>query len=482
MNKLISKLIKFYNSLSLPVRASVWFTFCNFLLKGISFIAVPIFTRVMPASEYGKVSIYNSFQQILLIFATFEIYLGAYQRGILKYKEEIEGFTLSTQITCNILTIIMFLCSFIFKDWFINQTEISNLIYNTMFLYFFIMPAYQCWIIRKRFDYEYKPVVITTMLFSLISTFGVLGFVLIIGQNAIVKIYYTLIIQILFCMPFYINNYRYFHKLYKSKMFLDFMRFEIKFEAPLVLHSLSYLILAQADSIMIGMFVGKTEAAYYSVAYNLANLVIIFQNSINQVLTPYRFKKLENKDYNDIKTSTNYMLLLISGIVIIFLLFAPEIMILFDSSYYQAIWCIPPISISVYFMFLYSVFVNIESYYGKTHYVMVVSIICALLNVVLNYYAIDYFGYIACGYTTLISYILFALLHYFFMCKTVRNEGVTEEIIEKRIVFLLSLITLVVGLSITFLYNYVVIRYLILFVIIVLMYLKRNVFLNKFIL
>ena len=43
-----------YRSLSVQAKAALWFTICSFLQKGISFITVPIFTRLMSTEDlYG---------------------------------------------------------------------------------------------------------------------------------------------------------------------------------------------------------------------------------------------------------------------------------------------------------------------------------------------------------------------------------------------------------------------------------------------
>ena len=42
-----------YRSLSVQAKAALWFTICSFLQKGISFITVPIFTRLMSTEEYA---------------------------------------------------------------------------------------------------------------------------------------------------------------------------------------------------------------------------------------------------------------------------------------------------------------------------------------------------------------------------------------------------------------------------------------------
>ena len=40
-----------YKNLALPLKASLWFTICNFILKAISFITVPLFTRYLSTEE-----------------------------------------------------------------------------------------------------------------------------------------------------------------------------------------------------------------------------------------------------------------------------------------------------------------------------------------------------------------------------------------------------------------------------------------------
>ena len=462
--------------MSLELKTTFWFTICNFLLKGISFITVPLFTKYLSTQEYGLVSIYNSYQQIFLIFATMELSLGAYQRGILKFKNKIRLFTQSIQTLWSIITLILFFLVFMFRDTFIRLTSTNITILTLMFVYFLVQPAYDSWINLKRFKYDYKSVVIITLLFSILSTIIPLLCVVYIRPTGVTRITSMLIVQILFCIPFYlkninisefVNNFSYVKKMWK---------FALKFQLPLVMHSLSYLVLAQSDRIMIGALVGKTEAALYSVAYSLANVVIIFQTSINQVLKPWRYNKMEIKDYQAINHITNVLLVIIGMLLLLFILVAPEIMkCLFNDDYYEAIWTIPPVTMSVYFMFLYSVFTDIESYFLKTKYIMYASVICALLNIAFNYFGIIYFGYISCAYATLISYILFAVLHYYFMRKSCKIAGLYTKIFNSKKIIIISIICVLLMSLFVFLYSCFIIRLMIIFTISIFCILKRNV-------
>ena len=81
--------------------------------------------------------------------------------------------------------------------------------------------------------------------------------------------------------------------------------------------------------------------------------------------------------------------MIVAVLTIVAMLFGPELIKIFATEeYYQAIWIIPPVAMSVFFNSIYSVFVNIEFYYEKTKYVMYVTVVLAGLNIVLNYIGI----------------------------------------------------------------------------------------------
>ena len=446
----------------LPVKAAAWFTVCNFLLKGISFVTVPIFAKVLSTEEYGTVSIYNSYQQVLLIFATLELSLGAYTRGSLKYKERIAQFTSNLLVLSNLITLGVFGIVLLGRNVFYRLTDTSILVLVASFFVFFLQPAYNCWMYRKRYRYQYKEAVAVTITFSVFTTLIPLICVLKIAPTANIKILCTLLVSAVIYFPFYVKSIHLKDLIGDMTFFKETCRFSLMFQLPLVMHSLSFLVLGQADRMMIGEMVGKSEAAIYSVAYSLASVVTIFQTSINQVFQPYRYRKMEEGDTDAIKKTTNALLLFFAMLTICFILVAPDmIRLLFDKEYHSAVWTIPPVALSVFFMFLYSIFVDVESYYEKTTFVMIASVICAIINIVLNYEGIKRYGYIACGYTTLISYIFFAFMHYIFMRCICREKGITEGYFNVKFILAVSIVLTAIGVTVTFLYQYIVPRYII---------------------
>jgi len=474
-------IINKYKGFPQTAKATFWFLICNIILKGISFITVPLFTRFLSTNQYGAFSIFSSYQQIIIIFATLELPLGAYQRGILKFKDDINRFTSSIIFLCNIITIIVFMILMPLKGYLLDNIDVESTAFYLLFIYIIVQPVYNTWINYKRFNYEYKPVVISTLGLAIISTSVSLLAVVKYSPTANVRIISSLIVSIIFCLPYYIKLFHPIMLIKNYKKIISFWKFSLSFQLPLVLHSLSFLILAQADRIMIGNLVGKSEAAIYSVAYSLASTIIIIQTAINDVFRPWRYKKLESKEYKQISQVTYQLFAIIGLVALIFIISAPEVLnILFLPSYYSAVWTIPPVSLSVFFMLMYTVFTDIESYFLETKYIMYASIICASINIILNYFGIKWFGYIACGYTTLISYILFAFFHYWFMRKVCKKVS-CEKIFDGKKLITIAFVFIVLMIVFTFMYECFVIRYIIAIAILILCFANRRKVMDVFI-
>ena len=93
MKRALSK----YKILPLPAKAGVWFTICNSFQKACVFLSIPLFTRMMSAAEYGRVSLYNAWIQLLSVFVTFNLFLGGFNNGMLKYESDRKGYVSSSR-------------------------------------------------------------------------------------------------------------------------------------------------------------------------------------------------------------------------------------------------------------------------------------------------------------------------------------------------------------------------------------------------
>ena len=273
---------------------------------------------------------------------------------------------------------------------------------------------------------------------------------------------------------FYFILYIEIFKIGKKFFSKKYWKYAILFNLPLIPHYLTSIVLNQCDRIMIDKMIGTASAGIYGFAYSIGIIAIFIVDSISHSYTPWMYKNIKNNNVVDIKKYTNIigMFIALGCLVIIFV--TPEIVkILGTSDYYDSIWIIPPIAISIYFRFLYGIYSNIEFYFEKKYFISVASIIIALINIITNYYFIKNYGYIAAAYTTLFCFILYSISHAIFsiiICKKEIGKGVFNYLI----LFLIGLILIIVGGLIMLLYNYWYIRYSILITVFLILLLKHK--------
>lgn len=461
---MIGSFKKRYNSLALPVKAGLWFTIAGFLQKAMSFLTMPIFTRLLSTNEYGIVTIYNSWESIFLIVITLNIFFGIFNTAMVEFKEErneyassLVGFIFITSISC-------FLIYFLLEKFVNSITGMDTFLTVMMFVQIFFQGVVSIWIARLKFDYDYIPVTITTfILFALSPIISILGIILMPDYKVEAKIGGNVIAYIM------VGAYAIKALYEKGKSFYNsrYWKYAIMFGSPLIVHYLSSVVLGQCDRILIGRFCGDNFAALYAVAYSVAMILTIFTSSANQAVVPWLYKHLE---CNQLETTKKPIYILLFSTVLLLLLvmlLGPEIIkILATPDYYDAKWVIPPIMASVLFTFIYMLFANIEFFYKKNNYIVISSVSAALLNLVLNFIFIPRFGYYAASYTTLVCYMLFGLSHYAFARHIAKTKKI-EWPYKWSILFILSIILQFFTFLALVLYNTLIVRYIVMLVILI---------------
>ena len=461
---------KICNKFTGGVKASIWFTICSIVQKGVQFITVPFFTRLLTIEEYGEFSLYQSWLSIILIIGSLNLFYGCFNNGMLKYENDRDSFISSLQglsMTASLILIVIFLTFRNSIEYIIGMSETSILMILMEVLFY---PCFMYWTMKQRFEYKYKDLVLITIGIAILNP--ILGFVLVKlwSEHGMARIFSVSIINILIGAFFCLKNYNSGKTLYNKEYWI----FALKFNMPLIPHYLSSIVLAQADRIMIGVFFGNEEVAIYSIAYSIGMIMNIIVQSVNASLTPWIYRCCKGCNYSQVSLISKKLLLLIGGSSLVPILIAPEIMSVMGPSEYKiATWCIPPISIGIYFTFLYSLFANIEFYYEKSIYIMIASCFTALNNIILNYIFMKRFGFIAAAYTTLVCYILLAVIHYIFMKIIVRHQKIYENIYDIRDVVLISCGVVVISFVCMLLFDYSLVRYGIIIIILCMIYLNR---------
>jgi len=379
----------------------------NLFNKAIAFLTIPIFTRLMSTSDYGIVSIYMSWVSILSLIVGLS--LGTSIRSAyLDFKDDLEGYISSIFF----LSLLNFLLSstliILFSYFFIKQLDIILVILCLVqsFMIFIINSIN----IRYMMDMVYiKKTLLLALPNTIVTVLSVI-FLLNMESNKYLGriIPYVLVTSVL--GSYYLVKY-----FVKGKNFINksYWKYAITLSLPLIFHGLSINILSTSDRTMLTIFRNSSETGVYSLAYSLSMIAMVVKISMENVWIPWFNKKLQNKEKSIINKNVKIYIEIVMIAMIGILMVSPEILVIMAPwEYWDGKILIPPLLLASFFIFLYSISVDLEYYYKSTKIIAINTIIAASVNIALNFIFIPLYGAIAAAFTTVIAYAVSFGIHY----------------------------------------------------------------------
>lgn len=392
------------------IKAGIGYTIGNYLLKGLTFFSIPIFSRLMSTSDYGIYNTFAAYESIIFVIIGFALH-ASFKNAKYKFKEDFDKY-ISSCLTLGLISFgVWCLIANIFYTQVSDYLKFSRIIVNLLLICSMGSALIQYFNVYVSIDYKYERFLKISAFNAICSIF--LSIILILGvfkENSYIgRILGTAIP--LFIISIYIIIV--FYKKAKPQLNDRYLKYAVTFSLPIIPHGLSQVVLSQFDRIMISAIIGSTQAGLYSFSYNIYTIIQVTASSLDNVWGPWFFEAVNEKKYSDIKkVSSDY----VSGMMIfsaLVLLVSPEIIkIISPKSYWDSVYCVIPIIIAGFFSFLYTLPVQVEYYFEKTNCIALGTCTAALVNIILNYIFIPKYGYIAAAYTTLVTYFLYFVFHF----------------------------------------------------------------------
>lgn len=395
--------------------ASVYYMVGTLVNKGVTFLTIPIFTRILSTADYGIISTYNSWLAIVGMLIGCALYMGI-RLAFLDYEKQIDD-VMSVVITYTALAGIVAVIGYgVFASLFHIELGIGMgvlcILHGTATMF---IEDYAMYLQMK---YRYKARTALLVLPNLVSV--ALAYILIryvMTEHLYMgKILPTASVFVLVAMLIAVLVYR------KSQVFFSkkYLGYAMKISLPLVLHGIALNILGQSDRIMISGLVGNSEVGIYSLVYNYGMAATVITTGFAGIWDPWLLKKMKDERFGEINKNTKNYVALISYAMIGVIMVGPELLkVLASEPYWEGIKIVPPIVLSNYVIFTYTFYVNVEHFYKKTQRIARNTIVAAVSNLVLNFIFIPTFGYVAAAYTTVISYVICLILHIIYAKKLI---------------------------------------------------------------
>lgn len=388
-------------------KASMYYLIGNLFNKGMSFLTVPIFTRILSTYDYGLVTTYNSWIGIISMILGFALHMGI-RATFTDFKDNTDDFMsvtiFFTVISAGLMS-LMIITVIVLLDVNISITLVILCLLQG-FASALVLDYTMYLMMLYRFKLRTLFMILPNLISVIVSVF-VVRFVM--KTNLYMgRIVPTALINIAFGILVLILIFKKSHKLIN----FTYIKYGLAISAPLIIHGIALNILSQSDRTMITWYVGASQTGIYSIVYNFGMIATVISSSLEGVWVPWFTERMKAKDINTINSLAIDYVNLMTYIFVCLLLISPEILkILASKPYWEGISIIPPVVLSNYIIFMYTMYVNVEHFYKRTLYITLNTLIAAVTNIILNILFIPTFGYVAAAYTTFFSYVISLILH-----------------------------------------------------------------------
>lgn len=383
----------------------------TFVRNGISFFSIPFFASLLGAEQYGITTVYKTWGGILAIVLGLQIDGSIGVAAVNYERNELKNYFSSTLVFGLLSSFLCVAIGYVYiedvESILLLDRESTGLVAIQAVSTFVILFSSQAFIFLKQAQHSFLLQVLSEVTGVALSLFLVMCWFP-RDRYYLACMYGTSVPACFFA--FTLSVY-FIHSGHWSFRWTD-IRFCLPVCLPLIIHSLSGMVMGQSDRVMLQHMIGNSEAGIYSFVSLFSSALLNICISLNNSWIPFYFDDMRNGKVEKIYEKGRNYIRMYSLIVFVFLLCSPEIIKnMVPVEYWVGIDFIPILILSVYFSYLYSFPSNFQYYHMKTHYIAFATIIAAGINIGLNILVIPYYGMRGAAITTLVSSIAMFLFH-----------------------------------------------------------------------
>jgi O-antigen/teichoic acid export membrane protein len=390
------------------------YTFVGFLNAGIGFLILPILTHYLSPTDYGIISLMNTYVQILMPvvgLSTASLISVEYYNKKLQPNQFSQLFSSVRAIP--LLVVVPFSLLFL-----LGYKWLPALMELPLKAYWLLLPLTLFVLYADNFK-SFLVISKRTWLFS-ITTLGKIFLEIPLSLLLIIyahkqwdgRIYGWLVTVVVFTLisVYYYKRWNLLDLVIKKKYVWQ----AIAFGAPLILHQIGKFVINQADRLFLAKMVSVEEMGIYSVGYQVGMVLLIVSAAFTNFFSPFLYEHLNKGTEEDkLKIVRVSYLFIIGMFIILFILtiltpsfFAHFISNRFAGAAQYVFW----IGLSYCFWGVYLVFSGYIFYLRKSRVLGYISIINVAVNLCCNYFFILWFGAIGAAYATCLSFFLVCVI------------------------------------------------------------------------
>ncbi|MHB1484508.1 MAG: lipopolysaccharide biosynthesis protein [Saccharofermentanales bacterium] len=410
------------------------------VLKVVSLLTAPLVSHLIHKEQYGLLSTFLIWVSIIQIVITLQTPSSILNANIDYEKSNYEKFINSIIVFTTSVSLVLLLLFTGIGQFAAPVLKIDYLMFMLLIPVCWGKGVFACFLAKYMADKRAKAYVAWQMTVTISDLVFALGLAFIMKDQPHIgyAIGYTIgnVAIGLAILIFRLYTYG-FPKITAIK---EHMRFALRISSPMIIHSVSGLILLQADRYMLMIIRGPGETGVYSMSYNIGSVTAMLWAAINTAIVPFFFSYYKDKLHDSINEKVKNASTVFTILNIGFLMIFPEVIrFAISKEYWGGLTVIPFMVITNYFIHLYTYAVNYEHYKKKTSYIAIGSISAAAANIALNLLWIPKYGQSGAVIATLISYMLLFLYHFIIAKKIIGDFPIKlSRIMPSAMIFFAS--------------------------------------------
>lgn len=370
------------------------YTLSNFSVAGVSFLLLPILTRVLDPAAYGIVAMFSMVVSLLSVFVGLNVHGSIAIRYLDNSKTDIPKYVSTSLLIMIISTATMVIFILLAGEMLADLTSIPlNWLYVALtvaFLQFVVQVLLALWQASK------KPLHYGVIRLSQSLLDGTGSIALVVGLTMSWQGRLGGIFVASMCVAIIAGYYLIREGWLAKSVDLTYAKDALSYGVPLIPHAVGGVMLGMADRFMVNTIMNVSSTGIYVVAIQLGLILGMLADSFNRAFAPWLMEKLSN--INDLSqkkivTFTYIYFVAIIALALIGSTIAHYILPLVVGPQFQAAG---PLLIYIMlgnaFIGMYYMVTNYIFYSGRTGLLSILTISVGGMTVVLNWFLINVYG------------------------------------------------------------------------------------------
>ncbi|MEZ8840934.1 lipopolysaccharide biosynthesis protein [Vibrio splendidus] len=384
-----------------------------FISKGISFLVLPVYSRLLSPEVYGQIESVMTIVNVAVIFGVFQL-----DTSIQRFYYEDTKIKEQSILLIIVLTLIVSCILYILSDVLLAYFNVSTEYGYILSIGVFLINLHNIILICTRFDKDIFGFSVICFMQILLSTLFSVTFISYSG-NPIELFLIGQLLGYLISILFVLINRKYVHSFtFDRQVITSALRFSIpQFPARVMTIFNTYL-----SRVFLAGLVLPSMFGIYSMSLKLSLVVQIIISGFGFIWWPYIYK---NTKLDIVKPKIKKAYFFVSLFVLVATFSTSEIVIpllhiMLGGEYHESIHYFLGLTISLLFLILHEVTSVGPKVSNKTSYITYSYLLSFIFSVVATYPMISYFGLDGAVFVSLCASVLIVLSSSFYLNKSIK--------------------------------------------------------------